>query len=156
MGALLRLFHLPIVPRALSFPLSPALPTIQSDPCGEERAHKAFVLWINRPPVSTDCRIFNVANRKKPRHFIEMPLFCHYLTTLLRFNTWLLRSKAKCFNWAENTFHFFLFLELFKIPRTLQELTVSKSVIYPKSGQLGLLRVHLRWKKWLAANLKIP
>lgn len=107
---LLCLFHLPILPRALSSPLSPALPTIQSDPCGGKRAHKAFVLWINRPQVSTDCRIFNVANRKKPRHFIEMPLFCHYLTTLLRFNTWLLRSKAKCFNWAENTFYFFFFL----------------------------------------------
>ena len=155
-GALLRLFYLPIVPRALSFPLSPALPTIQSDLCGGERAHKAFVLWINWPPVSTDCRIFNVANRQKPRHFIEMSLFCNYLATLLSFSTWLLRSKAKCSKWAENTFYFFLFLVLFKIPRTLQELTVSKSVIYPKSGQLGLLRVHLRWKKWLAASLKIP
>ena len=56
---------------------SPALPTIQSDPCGGERAHKAFVLWINWPPVSTDCPIFNVANRKKPFYwnaaFLPLP-----------------------------------------------------------------------------------
>ena len=146
----------PSCPALFLFPSTPVLPTIQSDFCRGEREHKAFALWIDWPPVSRDCRIFKVANRKKPRHFIEMPLFCHYLTTLLRFSTWLLRSKAKCLNWAENTFYFFLFLELFKIPRTLQELAVSKSAIYPKSGQLGLLPVHLWWKKWLAASLKIP
>ena len=64
--------------------------------------------------------------------------------------------KSKVLQLSREHILFFLFLELFKIPRTLQELTVSKSVIYAKSGQLGLLRVHLRWKKWLVANLKIP
>ena len=131
-GALLRLFHLPIVPaRFLSPSLQPSLRYKATSAEGRGRIRRSSYESTD-PRYRQTVQFLTLPTVKS--HFIEMRLFCHYLTTLVRFSTWLLRSKAKCFNWTENTFYFFLFLVLFKIPRTLQELAVSKSVIYPKSG----------------------
>ena len=131
-GALLRPLTFPSSPaRFLSPSLQPSLRYKATSAEGRGRIRRSSYESTD-PRYRQTVQFLTLPTVKS--HFIEMRLFCHYLTTLVRFSTWLLRSKAKCFNWTENTFYFFLFLVLFKIPRTLQELAVSKSVIYPKPG----------------------